>query len=113
MAAEPKNVPWSVPHAEMADVAALRSLAAGTASEDQQKRAFAFIVNGIAGTYERTFHPEDARATDFSEGKRHVGRMMVGFSKEDPEKFKQQEPKNGGTGTGSGSRPRNGKRRNR
>lgn len=58
---------------------AIQALAAGKATEDQQKRAFNCIVKEICGTYKMTFDPESDRVSNFNEGARHVGRVLVGL----------------------------------
>lgn len=60
-----------------ADAFAIQAVALGTATEDQQKRAFSCIVRELAGTYDMTFDPESERASNFNEGRRHVGRALV------------------------------------
>lgn len=78
MSAPPKKAPpyfacsWEVP-----DAAALQALAAGTASEDQQRRALDWIINQAAGTYDVSFQPGLADATAFHEGRRFVGLQVV------------------------------------
>lgn len=69
--------PWHPSPYEDADVYAVQAIAAGVASEAQQKRAFALIVNGFCGTYDLSYRPESQRNTDFAEGKRWVGLQLV------------------------------------
>lgn len=64
--------PW-----EPADAWALKALAAGKANESQQRRALSFVIERLAGTYDVSFRPDSARATDFAEGKRFVGLQLV------------------------------------
>lgn len=91
--------PWAPAEHDVPLVAALKALGRGEASPDQQKRALDWIVNEAAGTYDMTFHPEDDRATAFAEGKRHVGRQIVGFMNISMEAYKaslaKQESPNG------------------
>lgn len=57
-------------------VAALKALGKGEARADQQVAALNFIIEGLAGTYDLSFRPDDAggsRETDFAEGRRLVG----------------------------------------
>lgn len=80
----PSPEPWKPVEYELADVSAIQALMRGDANEDQQRRAFGFIVERIAGTYDMSFRPEQfggSRATDFAEGKRHVGNTLVKLSK--------------------------------
>ena len=60
------------------DVRAIQALAKGVASDGQQVRAFKCIVYELAGTYDMTFDPHSAVQTAFNEGKRAVGRALVG-----------------------------------
>lgn len=65
---------------EIADSYAIQAVSRGTASEIQQKRAFKCLVEEICGTYSMTFDPDSQRQSDFNEGKRHVGRVLVGLA---------------------------------
>lgn len=58
---------------------AIQALAEGKATPEQQKKAFNCIVRELSGAYDMSFDPESARITDFNEGKRHVGRAIVGL----------------------------------
>lgn len=72
--------PWDIPPADEHDIRALKALAAGKASEGQQKVALDWIIHKAAGTYDQPFRPggEDGRrATDFAAGKMHVGQRIV------------------------------------
>jgi hypothetical protein len=62
---------------DLADVHAMRAVAAGTAEPEQQKRAIRWIVERAAGTYEPSFRPEGDRETCFAEGRRMVGLQIV------------------------------------
>lgn len=76
--------PWSSFEADAADAAAIQALAAGVASEGQQKAALALIINRLCGTYDLSFRPggmAGVRASDFAEGKRHVGNQLVRLTK--------------------------------
>ena len=65
---------------EIADSYAIQAVSRGTANDVQQKRAFKCLIEEICGTYAMTFDPESARKSDFNEGKRHVGRVLVGIA---------------------------------
>ncbi len=68
---------------EVADAAALQAVSLGTASADQQRRAYHYIVHVIAATYDVSFRPgglEGDRDTAFAEGKRMVGTQLVKFA---------------------------------
>lgn len=62
---------------EVADAAALQALEKGTASEDQQKRALAFIINKACRTYEASYSPVRDHDTSFAEGRRFSGLQIV------------------------------------
>lgn len=64
----------------IADIYAIRALFNGTAEAEQQKRAVKCVVEEICQTYAMTFDPESDRQTAFNEGKRHVGRILVGIA---------------------------------
>lgn len=68
--------PWHPVLYRDADVAALKALAAGTATDVQQKRALDWIINS-AGTYDLSFRADSERVTSFAEGKRFVGLQIV------------------------------------
>ena len=71
--------PWLPAPYEPADTGALKALQAGKASEGQQQRALAWIVNTLCGTYDLSYRPGDdgSRDTAFAEGKRFVGLQIV------------------------------------
>lgn len=62
---------------DVADAAAIQALQAGTATEQQQQRALAWIVNTAAATYEVAWDPDNERATSFEAGRRFVGLQIV------------------------------------
>ena len=75
---------WRPADYEDADIYAIRALAAGNATEGQQKRALEWIIHKAAGTYDLSFRPggaEGARETDFAEGRRFVGSQIVKLTK--------------------------------
>ena len=74
---EPAKHPYEPAAWDLPDAVAIRSLAQGVASPDQQKRAITFIVNNMAGTYDLSYRPESDRDTTFAEGKRFVGLQIV------------------------------------
>ena len=63
----------------LADAYAIKALARGEAGDIEQKRALKCIVEELAGTYAMTFDPESDRQTAFAEGRRSVGRAIVGI----------------------------------
>lgn len=75
---------------DIADVAAIKALERGTATEDQQKRALDWIINRAALTYDLDYRTE-SRDHAFSSGRRFVGLQIVKMLKLDLGKLKQQE----------------------
>ena len=77
-----KHPPWA-PYAPVKytreDVLAIQSLATGTATEDQQKRALRFIIEAVARTYDVSFcpGPDGDRETAMAEGRRFVGLQLI------------------------------------
>jgi hypothetical protein len=83
--------PWNPPQCEKADIAAIKALAAGSASSEQQVRAIKWIVEEVCMYYNLSFSPggEDGRRdTDFAEGRRFVGAEIVKMTKLDLTKLK-------------------------
>lgn len=60
------------------DRAALRALIDGVANAGQQKHAITVIVQKICETNGLGWHPENERLTAFMQGKRMVGRTILG-----------------------------------
>lgn len=60
----------------LADVAAIQALQRGEADPEQQKRALDFAIVTLADTYGDTFL-DSARESDFAQGKRKVGLLLV------------------------------------
>jgi len=58
-------------------IIAIKAVYNGEANEEQQRKAIDFIIKGICGTYNMSFHPDDARLTDFNEGRRFVGNKII------------------------------------
>lgn len=58
--------------------AAIKALARGEASGDQQQRALDWIINNCAGTYDSVYFADSVRQSDFASGKRFVGNQIVG-----------------------------------
>jgi len=75
--------------ADQADAFAIKAVAEGTADLHMQQRAFKCIVQELCGTYEMTFDPESIRKSDFNEGRRHIGRALVGIVNLPSEVLKQ------------------------
>jgi hypothetical protein len=73
-----KTKPVFLP-ADTVDAYAIQAVARGEGGPNEQIRAITCIVNEIAGTYDMTFDEESARQSDFNEGRRQVGRAVVGI----------------------------------
>jgi hypothetical protein len=58
--------------------AGVKAMAAGTASEHQQREVLAWLISAC-GTYDQTWRPgpEGVRLTDFASGKRAIGLAIV------------------------------------
>lgn len=86
--------PWAPPaNVTAADVAAIKALSSGAASEDQQQRALHFILVTVCGVDEEPFCPgEDGRrSTDYALGKRRVGTYLRSLLFADISKFKTDQ----------------------
>ena len=86
--------PWAPQKPILPDVVALKAVAAGNATGDQQIRALKFIVEQIAGTYEEVYCPGAGgdRDTAYALGKRRVGTYIVSLLAADIRKFKDGQP---------------------
>ena len=84
--------PWLPCKYEVADVAAIQALQRGDASEHQQKRALAFIVNNVAATYDEPYFTDSQRDTDYALGRAYVGRQIVKMTKLNLSRLKAMEP---------------------
>lgn len=93
-----KQRPWFPRDYELADAMAIKGVANGTASPDQQKRAMAYIVHTLSGYYDMSYRPggEDGRRdSDFAEGARFVGAQLVkliNISIADLERMQSSDP---------------------
>ena len=71
---------------EVAEVYAIKALAAGTANADQQKRALDWIIKQAAHAYDLSYRFDSDRETAFAEGSRWVGLQIVKWINIDPER---------------------------
>lgn len=62
---------------DVATVEAMKAVAAGNASEGQQKRALAWIINSAAMTYDETMVPGMPDVASYLQGRRNVGLQIV------------------------------------
>ena len=72
-----RTAPWLPPVYDKPDMFALKGLANGTATPDQQKHALDYIVRVLCGTYDLSYRPTSERDTAFAEGRRFVGLQLV------------------------------------
>lgn len=71
-----RDPPWLPSEFLKADVYAIKALAAGTASDLQQKRALNWIIR-MTDYYGMSYSPDNSNDTDFAEGKRFAGAQIV------------------------------------
>jgi hypothetical protein len=86
-----KSAPWYPPAYELADIMAIKGLAAGTASADQQQRAIKWIIENACATYDLSYRPTSDRDTSFAEGRRFVGLEIVKALKLDISKLQRKD----------------------
>lgn len=72
----------------LADIYAIKGVAAGTANAEQMQRALQWIVESAAQTYHTSFNSNPYEAA-FNEGRRFVGLEIVKFLKLNPEALKR------------------------
>lgn len=82
--------PWAPPLADLADVVAIKALAAGTASDEQQKRALHFILVEVCRVDDEPYCPGENgnRDTAYALGKRRVGTYLRSLISADIRKFR-------------------------
>ena len=91
---QPKKLfePWAPPRADLPDVVAIKALALGTATEDQQKRALHFILVHVCQVDDEPYCPASDRDTAYALGKRRVGTYLRSLLAADIRKFKDGQP---------------------
>lgn len=74
-----RQSPWYPKPYGMAEASAIKNVAAGTATAEQQRHAMKWIIGVLCATYDQSFRPGDEgrRDTDFAEGMRCVGNQLV------------------------------------
>lgn len=77
------HAPWKPVAWDEKAAGAIQAFARGEASPHQQKLAYLFIIERLAGTYEAHYYPgpEGARDTDFALGRAFVGQQLVKLTK--------------------------------
>lgn len=73
----PRKEPYHPAEYDLADIMAIKALAVGEASPEQQKRAMQWLVEIVCGTYDLSYKPDSDRNTAFAEGKRFIGLQIV------------------------------------
>ena len=68
--------PWSPADTPAPEIAAIKALARGEASPDQQVRALAWILHKVSHADDLPWHPENERWTSFAAGKQFVGKQI-------------------------------------
>lgn len=86
------HAPWIPPGYAPSVVWAMKALAEGKASENQQKLLLNWIINDLCGTYDLPFRPEGDRETVFASAKQFVGQQIVKLIKIDPKVIKEDTP---------------------
>ena len=86
-----KLAPWYPPPYELANISAIKGVAAGTASPEQQQRAIKWIIENACATYDLSYRPTSDRDTTFAEGRRFVGLEIVKALHLDISKLKKGE----------------------
>ena len=80
MVRKPRNPPWLPADYSYKDVVAVKAVAQGTATAEQQTRAVDWIINQAALTYDMPFRSDadgGDRDTTFALGKVFVGQQVV------------------------------------
>lgn len=75
--------PWNITETSPTELAAIRALVAGNASEDQQRGFVKWLARATA-VGDMSFRPggdDGRRASDFAEGKRFVGLQFFTLAK--------------------------------
>lgn len=78
---EHKKKPWHPADWELADLKAVQQVICGEADSAAQKRAMAWIINNVCGTYDLEFRPDSERDSAFASGKRFVGLQIIKATK--------------------------------
>ena len=71
--------PWYPKPYGLGDAAAVKNVAGGTATPEQQRHAMQYIIQVLCATYDMSYRPgaDGQRDTDFAEGARNVGLQLV------------------------------------
>lgn len=82
--------PRAIKPPTLPDIVAIKSVAQGTATDDQQKRFMAFLINNVCGYHEEVTHfgVDGDRKTDYAAGRRRVATFLKTYIETPIEKFK-------------------------
>ena len=87
-----ENATWKPPHWELADVTAVRAVAEGRATPEQQKRAMAYVVNALCGINDWPYRPgANDRDTNIGLGRQFVGHMISKMCRLDLSKVRRSD----------------------
>ncbi len=87
----PAQKSWMLPPRELADVMAIKCLMVGKANEQQQKRAWDYIIREICANPYQAYDPESERDTTFMLGRQFVGHTLMKFATQPNELLVKQE----------------------
>lgn len=85
--------PWAPPKLNLVDVAALKAVALGNATPEQQRHTMQVIVNQVCQRYEMPYCPgaDGERDTNFALGRMCAGTILTSFINADLKKFKDPD----------------------
>jgi hypothetical protein len=72
----PKQEPWSPVELTSDKAAVFQAIAAGNASEEQQKRFMSWLMTQVCCVNDLEFRPDSFSSTSFASGKRYVGTQL-------------------------------------
>lgn len=72
-----RKEPWHPAPWDVATAQAVKALARGDATNDQQRRALDWIIKDAASTYDEPFVPGNPDISDYLCGRRSVGLQIV------------------------------------
>ena len=77
-----RQSPWYPKDYKLADAAAIKAMANGLATAEQQRHGMRYIVEVLTGRLDQAYRPggdDGRRDTDFALGMQHVGHQIVKF----------------------------------
>lgn len=78
---------WHPPEYDVADIRAIQAFAAGTANNEEQVRAFRWIVEKACATFDEPFRPAQSDVRDYMLGRRSVGLAVIKLMKLRPDLY--------------------------